>query len=128
MKRLNFRETNSEREKILRLFRCTPHAKKRMRQREIRRCDIRQAFEYGRDLYYDGLLFFALDCDSIPDGKDHVLIDELEGVVVLIDPYTYEVITVYRNPNAIPNIERKIKYWSGTRKSRKKGVTGTSHH
>ena len=112
MSTLTFHKTSIDRNNILAKYGFSNHAKKRLRQRNIWREDVRQAFCYGQVFLCDGILFFALNFDGIPNGKDHILIDELEGIVVLLDPNTKEVITAYRNPNAIPKIERKIRYWS----------------
>lgn len=111
MPELAHQKKNSDREEVLRLYKYTKHAEKRMKQRTIWPRHIRQAFCYGKELFRNGVTFFVLDCDSVPGGKDHILIDELEGLVVLIDLRNYEVITVYRSPDPISTIEGKARYW-----------------
>ena len=64
---------------------------------------------YGQKLHRTGIVFFFLGQNDIPEMMQKIL-DYLEGTIVLFDPNTAEVITVYRNRNGLRDIKRKTKY------------------
>ena len=87
----------------------TKHAKKRMAQRNISKSDIWVAMRYGQKLHRTGIIFFFLGKNDIPEIMLKTL-EGLEGITVLLDPNNTEVITVYRNRDALRNIKRKTKH------------------
>ena len=87
----------------------TKHAKKRMSQRNISKSDIRVAMRYGQKLHRTGIVFFFLGKNDIPEIMLNTL-EGLEGITVLFDPDSKEVITVYRNRDGLRTIKRKSKY------------------
>lgn len=87
----------------------TKHAKKRMAQRNISSSDIGLAMRHGQRLHRTGIVFFFLGKKDIPEISQKSQ-EELEGITVLFDPDSTEIITVYRNPEGLRDIKRKAKY------------------
>ncbi|MDX1415893.1 MAG: DUF4258 domain-containing protein [Candidatus Promineifilaceae bacterium] len=87
----------------------THHAVQRMCQREITKMDINTAINEGTKLYRSGIVFFFIDENNLSDFMREIM-DYLIGVTVLCDPVTKEIITVYRNPDALNDIKLKPEY------------------
>jgi hypothetical protein len=88
------------------------HAFKRMAQRGIHREDIEYVYEHGHRVYSGGVLHLFLRKKDIPKvdrGKSNAR--KLEGTTVLLSSdENAEVITAYRNKQALPQLRRKQKY------------------
>ena len=90
----------------------TNHAIKRMSKRSLTSADIEYVIDHTRPIHKAGAVFFFLGKKQIPhyDRRDNTL-RRLEGTTVLVDSLsTWNVITVYRNREAIKDIRRKAKY------------------
>jgi hypothetical protein len=104
---------NSPKEsRLLENLHYTDHAVERMSQRSLTPADIEYVIDHTQPIYKAGGVFFFLGKKQIPhcDRHDNKL-RRLEGTTVLVDSLsTWNVITVYRNRQAIKDIRRKAKY------------------
>ncbi len=88
------------------------HAHKRMAQRGICKEDIEYVYEHGHRVYSGGVLHLFLRKKDIPPlDRRNADARKLEGTTILLSSGSHaEVITVYRNKQALPQIRRKCKY------------------
>jgi len=85
------------------------HARKRMAQRNLSPSDVEFAISYGQHFHRTGALFLFLGHRDFPsDGLRRF--SRLEGTLILMDPKTRDVITVYRNRKGPRDIKRKVRY------------------
>ena len=87
------------------------HAYKRMAQRGIRKEDVEYVYEHGHRVYSGGVLHLFLRKKDIPQiDRRKSKARKLEGTTVLLSSYEdAEVITAYRNKQALPHLRRKRK-------------------
>ena len=89
------------------------HAITRMAQRGIGREEAEYVRRHGRRIHCGGVLHIFLGKKDNPatDRRDPC-IRKLEGTTLIIDPINNaEVITAYRNKQALKSIRRKTKYY-----------------
>ena len=88
------------------------HAITRMAQRGIGREEAEYVRRHGRHIHCGGVLHIFLGKKDIPaTDRRNPCIRKLEGTTLIIDPFnTAEVITAYRNKQALKSIRRKAKY------------------
>jgi hypothetical protein len=82
------------------------HARQRMNQRRINRDEMNVVLQYGRQSYRSGIKFIFLGRRDLPAGLARQY-DHLIGTTILIAGQ--EVITIYKNLNAMAVIRRKSK-------------------
>jgi hypothetical protein len=90
----------------------TVHSHKRMSQRGLSQRDVEYVVRNGTRYRKAGVIHCFLRKKDIPAGdrRDDAL-RRLEGTTVLLDPLKgEEVITTYRNRNALSKIRAKPKY------------------
>ncbi len=87
------------------------HAMTRMAQRNLSTEAIEYTVTYGQRFHNAGAIHCFLGKKDIPKfDRKHDQVRRLEGTVVLLDPKSDTVITVYRNKDAPLEIRRKAKY------------------
>ena len=86
----------------------TLHAEIRMAQRGLSDDALRFVAAYGQITYRTGVKFIFLGRRDIPrqHRRSH---GHLEGLTLVLNPRTHEVITCYRNREALSEIRRKAK-------------------
>lgn len=95
-------------------FSLTKHAAVRIAQRNISLLDLEYILEHGERIYKTGVSMYILRKIDIPPGdanKSHIT--RLEGTVLLVgfsQNGDLEIITAYRNRNALKTLRRKSKY------------------
>jgi hypothetical protein len=82
------------------------HARQRMNQRRISFTELSLVLHYGRQVYRAGVKFIFLGQRDLPVRLARQY-DHLIGTTVLISEQ--DVITVYKNRNALADIKRKWK-------------------
>ena len=88
------------------------HAAQRMAQRNVSVQAVQTALSFGTMIHSAGVLHCFLGRKHIPILKRNGIVnaENYDGIVVLVDSLSGEVITVYRNKQAQRNIKRKSKY------------------
>lgn len=101
-------------ENLLSIFSLTKHAALRIAQRNISLSDLDYVLEHGERIYKTGITMYILRKIDIPPGDGNKSqFTRLEGTVLLVglskngNP---EIITAYRNRNALKELRRKGKY------------------
>lgn len=89
-------------------FKYTQHSFLRSSQRGINSGKIKAALQYGENIYKQGLIYFILGENNIPDSlcKEK---DKLKNTVVVVSGNSNEVITCYRSSNPFKKIKLKSK-------------------
>lgn len=84
------------------------HSRRRSAQRSIGNSQLAIALEFGENIYKQGLIYFILGENNIPESlqKDK---DKLKNTVVVVAGDSNQVITCYRSPNPFKNIRLKSK-------------------
>jgi len=84
------------------------HSFQRAAQRGISKDKLKAALQYGEVMYKQGLLFFILGENNIPDSllKDK---NKLQNIVVVVSGASNEVITCYRSAHPFRHIKMKSK-------------------
>lgn len=86
------------------------HAARRAARRNVKVEALEYVLTYGRCIQRTGVTFYFLGRDDLPPADRHASwASRLEGTVVLMGN-DGEIITVYRQRNALPTIRRKLKY------------------
>ena len=83
-----------------------------MAQRGIRREDVEYVYEHGHRVYSGGVLHLFLRKKDIPEiDRRKSNVRKREGTTILLSSEKKpEVITAYRNKQALPQLRRKQKY------------------
>ena len=89
-------------------FRHTRHSSKRAAQRGFTADKIIAALEYGESYYKQGLEYYVLGENDIPEGL-YKQREKLKNTVVVVDGNTGTVLTCYRSANPHKHIKRKQK-------------------
>lgn len=89
-------------------FKHSRHSFLRASQRGIAMNKITAALQFGETIYKQGLIYFILGENNIPDSlsKDK---DKLKNIVVVVSGDSNQVITCYRSSNPFRNIKLKSK-------------------
>lgn len=89
-------------------FQHSRHSRRRSAQRSIGNSQLAIALEFGENIYKQGLIYFILGENNIPEKlqKDK---DKLKNTVVVVAGDSNQVITCYRSPNPFKNIRLKSK-------------------
>lgn len=88
------------------VYRITPHAKRRMAQRNITVSELEFALERGHVEFRAGAKFYFLGKRDLPIHLWHSHA-RLAGLTIVVA--NDEVLTLYRNPQALADIRRKTK-------------------
>lgn len=108
-------------------LRLTFHAKERMNQRHLTREDITLVIRHGKCVHREGKVYYTLLGRRERDTKQRSPWQRLDGVIVLVCPYTTRIITVWNaHDNSHRQLRRKPKegrqlWWPGAA-----GWSGTS--
>ena len=89
-------------------FEHTEHSYLRARQRGFNNKKIVAVLQYGENVYKQGLIFYILGENNIPDSLSKQK-EQLKNTVVVVSGDSNEVITCYRSPNPFKNIKMKSK-------------------
>lgn len=86
------------------------HAIEQAAKRNFSVEEIYYALQHGQRIYRTGIVFYFLGCRNIPkaDRRDSH-ITRLVGTTLLVS-HNRELITVYRNPDGLRDIKRKLKH------------------
>lgn len=89
-------------------FKHTRHSFLRASQRGIDAKKITAALQYGENIYKQGLIYYILGENNIPESlwKEK---NKLKNTVVVVSGDSNEVITCYRSSNPFRNIKLKSK-------------------
>ena len=87
-------------------YHLSPHAARRMAQRNVSLTAAALVIRYGTVEYRTGVEFYFLAQRDVPPGREREL-EKLIGTTVVVRYGRVE--TVYRNRKALPNIKRKPK-------------------
>lgn len=90
-------------------FRVSNHATQRMAQRNLGAREIYTVLQLGRITHRTGARFYFLGRRDIPQGREREL-EHLVGTTII--EMQGEIITIYRNRQALPVIKRKSKHRS----------------
>jgi len=86
------------------------HASERASQRNLSHDDLAFVMQYGQEIHRAGALFIFLGHRHIPKqfrGNRNIM--RLAGTALVVSSDCQQVITAYRNRNAIRDIKRKSK-------------------
>lgn len=87
------------------------HAQKRKDRRWITDKAIAIALKHGIRIHRAGALFIFLRKKDLPKSISSSYASKLEGITILIDSKSKEIITVYKNKEGLRDIKRKLKYF-----------------
>lgn len=87
-------------------FEHTEHSYLRARQRGFNNQKIVAALQYGENIYKQGLIYFILGENNIPDSLCKQK-KQLKNTVVIVSGDSNQVITCYRSANPFKNIRTK---------------------
>jgi len=87
-------------------FEHTKHSYLRARQRGLNEEKIVTALQYGETIYKQGLIYFILGENNIPDSLCKQK-KQLQNTVVIVAGDSNQVITCYRSANPFKNIRTK---------------------
>ena len=87
-------------------FKHTRHSHLRACQRSIGSLKINTALQYGTSVYKQGLIYFILGENNIPEALIKQK-EQLKNTVVIVAGDSNEVITCYRSANPFKNIRTK---------------------
>lgn len=90
------------------VFEHTKHSYLRSRQRGFSKQKIAAALQYGESIYKQGLIYFVLGENNIPDSL-FMHKELLKNTVVIVSGDSNQVITCYRSANPFKNIRTKSK-------------------
>ncbi|MEJ7627303.1 MAG: DUF4258 domain-containing protein [Ferruginibacter sp.] len=106
---INFREKDAGSQLYIDFqFTHSRHSRRRSAQRGIKMNQLTLALQYGETIYKQGLIYFILGEDNIPDSllKNK---DKLKNTVVVVAGDSNTVVTCYRSANPFKNIKLKSK-------------------
>jgi len=90
--------------------RISRHAKERAAQRNISQEDMDFVLRYGQEIHRSGAVFIFLGHKDIPTNLVRKRrVEKLVGTTLLISSDCDQIITAYRNRNALRDIKRKAK-------------------
>ena len=87
-------------------FKHTKHSHLRACQRSISALKLNTALQYGTSVYKQGLIYFILGENNIPDALIKQK-EQLKNTVVIVAGDSNAVITCYRSANPFKNIRTK---------------------
>lgn len=87
-------------------FKHTDHSFQRACQRGINQVKIIAALQFGETVYKQGLIYYILGENNIPESLSRNR-KQLKNTVVIVAGDSNQVITCYRSPNPFKNIRLK---------------------
>lgn len=87
----------------------TKHAQARILERGFSHDAIFYALEYGKEVCKQGLVFYVVLNKNLPDTLSSKKIQELNNIILVVDPNIAKIITCYKAKNASKHIKRKSK-------------------
>lgn len=89
----------------------TSHACTRAGQRSFSRAEIEYVLTHGRVIRRTGIRFYFLAARDVPlPDRRSAWVQRLVGATLLVDARGSDIITLYKNPDALRTIRRKSKY------------------
>jgi len=88
-------------------YRISPHAARRMAQRNVTVGDVALVLRFGQIVYRTSAEFYFLGRRDIPRGMEQAM-DALVGTTVVVEGDA--ISTVYRSRRALTRIKRKHKW------------------
>ena len=85
------------------------HSKTRVQQRALPIKKMKLAMLYSNVFFKQGLIYHVVKNSYLPNNIDKKQKNELKNIVVIISGDSNEVITCYRNKNAMHQIKQKNK-------------------
>ena len=106
---INFRVKDFESDQFVDFnFQHTRHSSLRASQRGIQKSKITAALQFGEAIYKQGLIYFILGENNIPDSLSKEK-SKIKNTVVVVSGDSNQVITCYRSSNPFRNIKLKSK-------------------
>jgi len=87
----------------------TKHAQARILERGFSHEIIFYALEFGKEVCKQGLVFYVVLNKNLPETLSSKKIQELNNIVLVVDPNIAQIITCYKATNASKHIKRKAK-------------------
>ena len=87
-------------------FKHTQHSFLRSAQRGINNKKIAVALQYGENIFKQGLIYYILGENNIPDSLCKQK-EQLKNTIVIVSGDSNQVITCYRSANPFKNIRTK---------------------
>ena len=87
----------------------TKHSLERIKERDICGDSLQLALIYGRAFFKQGLIFYVLGQQNIPNNIDTKLRRKCLNLVVVTAGDSDQIITSYRNSNPFKYIKKKSK-------------------
>ena len=86
------------------------HAEIRSQQRGICEEQLEIVLDYGTRIYNGGALFCFMSAKDVPGHLSGNVKEHVQGITLIINPGTEDIVTVYKNKQALKAIKRKMKY------------------
>lgn len=87
----------------------TEHSSERIKERDICGDSLQLALIYGRAFFKQGLVFYVLGEQNLPNNIDSKLRKKCMNLVVVTAGDSDQIITSYRNHNPFKYIKKKSK-------------------
>jgi hypothetical protein len=87
----------------------TDHVQERIIERGLSLDTLFYALEFGTEIYKQGLVFYVVLQKNLPDTLSSKKIQELNNIILVVDPNIAQIITCYKAKNASKHIKRKAK-------------------
>lgn len=88
---------------------CTRHARKRMQQRGLSTALVSLALDSSYCRMAQGLEFYVVPSQPALPGIDSRDIDRIRNTVIVLNPETAEIVTVYKNDRGMRHVNKKCK-------------------
>lgn len=100
----------------------TSHAHRRLQQRGMTYEYASLVMEYGTAVNTAGAVFYFMSKKDIPQNLPGTIKDRILGITLVVNPENNDVMTVYKNQNAMKSIRKKPRYdrYSTYRKNNEK--------
>ena len=103
-----FTDPKTKKSQVIEMY-LTEHAQARIQERGFSYDTIFYALEFGSETYKQGLVFYVVLQKNLPDTLSSKKIQELNNIILVVDPNIAQIITCYKAKNASKHIKRKAK-------------------
>lgn len=85
----------------------TRHFEKRICQRNLNDELIQTTFDYGKTYFKQGLIFYVLGDNNVPDHIPNQEKKRYQNIVVVVAGNNSQILTAYRSKNPFKHIKKK---------------------